>query len=211
MIRTTPVGSNLSFATTFHERLQLAAQPYRDRLDARLPLLDPHLTLETYRSVLQRFYGFYMPLEAAMESSCVSALHEDMARRRKTAWLVQDLLTLKDTPQAIAGLPLCPDLPSLDSHAQWLGALYAVEGLTLDGRLIARYLRHQFGADARRCCRFFLNYGSHVRLMWDVLLDNLELAAVRPDHERAIVDSACRTLQCFDRWLAADGHSHVRR
>ncbi|HEU4683237.1 MAG TPA: biliverdin-producing heme oxygenase, partial [Nitrospira sp.] len=186
-------------------RLRAETDPYHDRLQRRLPLLDPQLSRSAYRDALGRLFGFYVPFEAAIESTCVPAMREDMVRRRKSHWLIQDLFGLGATPQAVAALPLCRNLPSLDGYAGLLGALYAVEGETLLGPVLSRYIRHALGEDAVRCCRFLSSYGRQIHLMWETLLENLAVASRIAGHDEMIIDGARRTLASLDRWLAGSG------
>ena len=83
----------------FQRRLKAVCKPYHDRLEARLPLLDPHLTRNQYRELIRQFYGFYVPLEAAIQSASRGEMRGEVARRRKTAWLSGDLLALGERPR----------------------------------------------------------------------------------------------------------------
>ena len=185
----------------FHARLQHETRPFHSRLESRLRLLDPHLTVDEYRAVLRQFYGFYKPLEAVIGQVAVGLLGSEAARRRKLQWLVQDLLALGDTEWTIASLPLCIRLPPLMTQARLMGSLYVVEGATLGGQMVARFLQQSLGDEARRCCKFFVSYGEQVRPMWAAFLEALALAADGPERERDIIESACDTFQCFERWL----------
>lgn len=185
----------------FHARLQHETRPFHSRLDSRLRLLDPDLTVDEYRALLRQFYGFYKPLEAVMGQVASGSWASEAARRRKLQWLVQDLLALGDSEGTIAGLPLCMKLPPLMTQARLIGSLYVVEGATLGGQMVARFLRRSLGDEARRCCRFFVSYGEQVRPMWAAFLEALALVADGPERERDIIESACDTFQCFERWL----------
>jgi len=191
----------------FHRRLKSVTQAYHDRLEARLPLLDPHLTRKAYRRLIERFFGFYVPLEAAWEAGCDPAMRTDLLQRRKAQWLLQDLFGLDATPQDIAALPICRHLPPLDSYPRILGALYVVEGATLGGQLVARHLQQSLGPDALHVSRFFQSYRAQVPAMWEALLENLEAAGVDGEQEAVIVESACRSFDAFERWLAGGPQS----
>lgn len=185
----------------FHARLQHETRPFHSRLESGLRLLDPHLTVDEYRAILRQFYGFYKPLEAGIGQFAVGSLGSEADRRRKLQWLVQDLLALGDTEWTIASLPLCIRLPPLMTQARLMGSFYVVEGATLGGQMVARFLRQSLGDEARRCCRFFVSYGGQVRPMWAAFLEALALVADGPEREREIIESACDTFQCFERWL----------
>lgn len=185
----------------FHQRLRHATQPIHRRLEARLPLLDSRLTATRYRNLLRTFFGFYVPLEASMEKSAPPALSADVARRRKSRWLLEDLLSLGDSTQIIETLPLCGELPQMTSQADVLGALYVVEGATLGGQFVVTSLCNSLGRNADRSVRFFTSYGPRVPEMWSSLLRILEAAAYDELEEQAILASACRTFASFEQWL----------
>ncbi len=46
--------------------LKNATQPYHHHLESHLSLLEDNLTRQTYRQLLQQFYGVYAPMESAL-------------------------------------------------------------------------------------------------------------------------------------------------
>ncbi|RYY93647.1 MAG: biliverdin-producing heme oxygenase, partial [Chitinophagaceae bacterium] len=96
--------------------------------------LRPHFgqltSVDAYAQLLRSFYGFYAPLETAIEERLPAGLLPDLGLRRKAALLLSDLEALG---KPVAGIPLCA-APSLDSPDAALGALYVLEGSTLGGR-----------------------------------------------------------------------------
>lgn len=187
---------------TIHERLRAATGPAHDRLESCLPLLDPGLTLDEYRQLLCRFYGFYAPLESAMARASCDEMQTEVARRRKSPWLLQDLLALGETDTSVATCSLCSDLPPIMSKGRLIGALYVVEGATLGGRMVSRFLRQSLGPQADHCTRFFQSYGEHVPSMWAAFLTVLAGAAQDQAAERDIIESACATFHRFEAWLS---------
>ncbi len=187
---------------TIHERLRAATGPAHDRLESLLPLLDPGLTLDEYRQLLRRFYGFYAPLERAMARAACEEMQAEVARRHKSPWLLQDLLALGETETTVLTCSLCCDLPSITSNGQLIGALYVVEGATLGGQMVMRFLRQSLGPQPSHCMRFFQSYGEHVRPMWASFLTVLGAAAQDHAAEREIIESACATFHSFEAWLS---------
>ena len=185
-----------------HRRLQQATQPCHARLEARLPLLDPALSRSRYRCVLEAFYGFYDPLEAAMMAVPCGSLRQEVARRRKSQWLAQDLEALGETGVGLSALPRCAALPEMQGPASVLGALYVVEGATLGGQMVSRLLGQSLGRDADRCTRFFRSYGQAVGPMWNAFLALLTERARDRQTERDIIAAACATFSSFEQWLA---------
>lgn len=190
--------------TGFHQRLKQATETAHRRLEARLPLLDNGLTITEYRRLLRTFFGFYVPLESTLDACQVPALRADLACRRKSWWLLEDLLSLGETHSAIGALPLCQEIPPITGQADMLGALYVVEGATLGGQVILKSLRRSLGTSADQHVRFFMSYGPHVSQMWAAFLRILEAGAYNPIQERMIMESACRTFTSFEQWLVFD-------
>jgi heme oxygenase len=70
-----------------------------------LPLLDPRVTVQQLRGVIRALYGFYAPLEGRIERAAGEPLRGEVQRRQKTPSLMNDLLALGDTVEAISQLP----------------------------------------------------------------------------------------------------------
>jgi heme oxygenase len=189
------------YRSSFHERLREATGALHHRVEAQLPLLDRGLTSARYREVLRAFFGFYVPLESTLETSAPTALRLDAACRRKSWWLVEDLLSLGDSPHAIGTLPFCSEMPPMTNQADVLGVLYVVEGATLGGQFVLQSLRRSLGQNADQSVRFFTSYGTRVPDMWSSFLRILEAAAYDEVQEQAIIASACRTFASFEQWL----------
>jgi heme oxygenase len=199
--KTCPLVEARDSRLLIHHKLKAATRESHASLEATLPLLDPALTRTTYRQLLEKFFGFYAPLEAAMADIGPKALRAEVLRRSKSRWLVQDLIALDYDLESIAGLPRCHHLPELRHSHQVLGALYVVEGATLGGMLITQRLKHTLGEEAERCSRFFQSYGAEVRPMWDACLTLLAQAASEPGAERQLTRSSCDTFHCFEQWI----------
>ncbi|OQW32291.1 MAG: hypothetical protein A4E19_19885 [Nitrospira sp. SG-bin1] len=187
--------------SSFHKRLELATRQVHHRLETRLPLLESGLTPERYRDVLRVFFGFYLPLEASLDSSAPPVLRATVACRSKSWWLLEDLMSLGDSTAVIGTLPLCQELPTITNQAEVLGSLYVVEGATLGGQIILKSLRGSLGPNADRFARFFTSYGVRVPDMWSQFLRILEAAAYDRLQEEAIIASARRTFSSFEQWL----------
>ncbi len=198
----TPQSVSRHQGTGFHQRLKEATRTAHRRLEARLPLLDKGLTVTQYRLLLRSFYGFYGPLESSMDACHIPALRADLACRRKSWWLLDDLLSVGESHQAIGALPLCQDLPTMACQADVLGAMYVVEGATLGGQVILKSLRCSLGSQADQHVRFFTSYGAQVPQMWAAFLRIVEAGAYNAVQARMIIESACRTFSAFERWLA---------
>jgi heme oxygenase len=181
--------------------LREQTRPLHDRVEKRLDLLALTRSPERYRTVLQRFYGFYVPVEERLlmllAANPVPGL--DYQERYKTPKLVRDLNVL--LPQlSLADLPLCPTLPSLDGSEQVVGCLYVLEGASLGAQIISRHLREAQGITPENGGAFFHAYGAETGRMWK----NFGTAATEfADHSATpelIIAAACETFECLEAW-----------
>jgi hypothetical protein len=104
----------------FLKRLRQATSGRHRALECQLPLLDPRLSRQSYHRIVSRFFGYYEPLEARLLS--LPWWHEIgvdyAAERRKTPRLESDLIALGETPEGLARLPRCAELPAVASIPQ---------------------------------------------------------------------------------------------
>ncbi|MFP3520481.1 biliverdin-producing heme oxygenase, partial [Pseudomonas sp. SIMBA_077] len=76
-------------------------------LEKRLPFFSEHLDAAWYRRLIQAYFGFYQPLEAALHDSGLIPAGYDPEQRRKTPALAGDLQALGLAPERIDALPRC--------------------------------------------------------------------------------------------------------
>jgi heme oxygenase len=156
-----------------------------------------------YAALLERFFGFYEPLERT--AACYARVGWlDAVDRRKVWWLVSDLRALGRSAEAIAQLARCDRLPPLNSAAQQLGCMYVIEGSTLGGAHIARHVLPRLGIDRDRGGAFFRSYGASTGKNWRALLAALECRIITPADRAAAVSGACDTFAALSHWLLSD-------
>ena len=193
------------------QQLRDETRPLHDELEARLDLLDPHLSRARYAAILHAFYGFYAPVERA-----VPAYGDEPSRwidgsdRRKARWLAADLSALGAA--AANELPRCGALPDLASEDAQLGCMYVLEGSTLGGQHVVRHLAARAaagGADGGPPWprRFFASYGSDVGPMWRGFCRRLEGRGEPHDGDgrRRVIDAARQTFGRFHDWVREAG------
>jgi heme oxygenase len=113
--------------------LKAATAEHHERLERRVDIAARLRSRDAYRELLERFYGYYRPLEARL------APHgQTFPIRPKAPLLARDIEALGGD---VAALPLARRLPPTDSLEQALGVLYVLEGATLGGAVIARMAR----------------------------------------------------------------------
>jgi heme oxygenase len=141
--------------------------------------------------VLARLYGFHVPFEmaAGIEPS-------------RSDWLFQDLRVLGYGLAEIEALPLCSDLPPLDTASRRLGARYVIAGSALGGRQLARALDGLLGADAVDGRRFFTGDGVDTIQSWKAVLEELAQATITQEARRESVEAAVETFKSFENWLS---------
>lgn len=133
-------------ASSILTRLRLDTRGEHDAVERVIDLMSARLTEDAYHQRLAQFYGFYNWLEAALQTRCALGLATLLPRLNKTNRLRQDLPHLGvDTEN----LPLCTDLPPIQTQAQVPGCLYVMEGATLGGRLITQHAQATLGIAAR--------------------------------------------------------------
>src|SRR5690606_2077328 len=99
-----------------------------------LPLTNQAITRPHYGKILARFYGYFSPLEEALNQTKNLSQHlRDFPQRRKAHLLLDDLHMLGLSKENI---PVCSELPLVTTLSQAFGTLYVLEGSTLGGQYI---------------------------------------------------------------------------
>jgi heme oxygenase (biliverdin-IX-beta and delta-forming) len=182
-------------------RLRLETRSEHDAAEKLLDLMGCSLTHDRYRQRLEQFYGFYAPLERALLTRCDSQLERTgwalAARLNKTAHLGQDLQYLG---VSIEDVPLCLQLPPLQTQADVLGCLYVLEGATLGGRIISQHTNATLGITPTTGGRFFEGYAGDTAKMWQALRQMLLHLAVDTHTENGMVASAVATFAGLRNW-----------
>jgi heme oxygenase len=183
-------------------RLKQATAERHVGIESRSVLLDPALSRAGYRACLQRFWGYYEPLERqVLRSKGLQEAGFCYAERHKAPQLAQDLAALGVTPAELAKAPLCQALPSLRSTARILGCLYVIEGATLGGQIVSRHLQAKLGVTPQTGGAFFSGYGPHTGSRWKAFGAHLSHFALASGHDDDILASANDTFDTLDLWL----------
>ncbi len=198
-------------------RLRLETRSEHDAVEQLLDLIGDSLTREGYRDRLKQFYGFYGPIEQALRTRCgsgdqgpgesagvawsLAARQALLLRLNKSALLQQDLHHLG---VRTGTLPLCRELPALETQTEVLGCLYVLEGATLGGRLITQHVRTTFDITPATGGSFFEGYGDATGRMWQAMRHLLVSSAPDTPTGNAIVANAIVTFACLRRWCEPD-------
>lgn len=153
-------------------------------------------SLNEYITLLKLLYGFHAPLEERIRS----VLHEDSGLdfnlRRKASVIKNELTDLGND----SDIPLCTDLPEINSYHSALGAMYVLEGSAHGGPVIARLISKQIGDSVPPTFPFFLFYGENLESMWETFRSQL-LKTFSPEEQAEIVSSAEATFIKFTNWV----------
>ncbi|WP_339470692.1 biliverdin-producing heme oxygenase [Pseudomonas sp. EL_65y_Pfl1_R83] len=170
-------------------------------LEKRLPFFSERMDADWYQRLLQAYYGFYGPMEAALYECDLIPEGFDQGVRTKTPTLLNDLNALGLDEQAIDALPRCAELPPLDTPAACLGALYVLEGATLGGQVLRREMAQRLHVNADNGGAFLDVYGAETGRRWKDFLDYLGRLPLDARAKQRAVDAACSTFSCFEQWL----------
>jgi heme oxygenase len=179
-------------------RLKDETRDEHESLERDLNLLQPDLTLERYRSIVERLFGFYSPWEQAVSALLSEHIPGFAEPREKAQKLWEDLNYLGTK----AKIPMCKKLPACQTWPEVLGSLYVTEGATLNGQIISRKLGQTLGLSARRGAAFFSSYGLEVGSKWQTFCIMLQ-ANTPPDKEDAVIGAARQTLLSMHQWLCS--------
>jgi len=182
------------------QRLRSETASHHAAIESQMPLLDPELSRQTYIHLLQRFWGYYSPLEQRLRSQSFEGRYL-WSDREKTPRLISDLLALGATT---TGLARCENLPCLDSTAEILGCLYVIEGASLGGQIIAKHLDANLGLTPETGASFFSGYGVNTGPYWLAFRTFLSEFAASLNQDDQIVVSANATFQTLGDWLSQD-------
>lgn len=164
-------------------------------LEDRMPFMRPELDLALYIRLIRAYYGFYAPLE-----QLIAGVSQIDRQRQKVPALVRDLTALGLSAAQIEALPRCNDLPTINNPHQLLGARYVIEGATLGGQVLRRVIKDKLGIEADSGAEFLDVYGRDTGPLWKAFLKQLA-EAEDPQYHAQIVEAACETFDCFQRWL----------
>lgn len=190
--------------TEILKRIKNETADWHSRIETLVPVFHEGFNLAGYRRLLARFYGFYLPYEAA--AGRVPGLKRrlpDWPERLKTPAIAADLCWLGATNADLLRIPRCSLLPLMSDLSSLFGALYVTEGSTLGGQLISRHLQQSLGLAPASGATFFSGHGDKTGTKWRTFTETL-CGMATPHNESVIVQSAVDTFRMLWLWLAED-------
>jgi len=170
-------------------------------LEKRLPFFSDTLDTHAFVRLMQAYYGFYLPLENALQNSHSIPPDFDLKPRLKAQTLHTDLRALGVSAESLASLPQCDQLPLATTSAACLGVLYVLEGATLGGQILRREIYARLGLAAKNGAAFLDIYGAATGRRWRDFIEYLSTRPMSVDERAAVVTAAQNTFSCFERWL----------
>ena len=126
-------------------------------------------------------------------------MSEKIENSFKTSLLKKDLEYFS---RDLSSIPLCKNLPSLDSAAHYYGVLYVTEGSTLGGQMIAKAIKSRVVVIDGAGATYFNGYGSRTMLVWAETCKRIEQFAQENEMQRPIViSSAIETFKKLQQWF----------
>lgn len=184
--------------------LRTATRKWQDRLDVSVNLSRLIDSRCRYRRLLERLFGFLVPMEFKLdEVGAPEAL--DLEARRKSSALLLDLISLGATKTCLDELGVCEELPEISTPEQVLGAVYVLEETLIGGQFICQLLQQRLGIAPEAGGRFFSGYGSNTRLMWRKYCEVLEASVTNKEQRDAVIQAAIETYSFLQSWLEGEG------
>lgn len=142
-------------------------------VEACMPLMQETLTRELYVTVLRCLYSIVNDWETWAAQHVPTSLLPLLAARKRSPLLLEDLRFFgAHTDQQPSAVPdaldgLCSTGPSSSAGAaNFLGAMYVIEGSTLGGQYIARHVEELLGLQPGEGDAYFRGYGDRTGSMW---------------------------------------------
>ena len=122
-------------------------------------------SVENLQHLLLGFYRFHQDWEP-MAARALGDRAEWFDERRKLQFLEADLRFFGKSPVDVSSSQSCAQLHAVTNETDALGSMYVLEGSTLGGQLVGRFLEKNLSLSDGRGYSYFLSYGDRVGVMW---------------------------------------------
>ncbi len=179
------------------ERLRLETHDLHQLMERKLPIFSTSFDIAAYRILLERYAGFYAPVEEKLTALRAVGLDVFDETRRKLPLIQLDLDRLHGSSEG----PPCGAIPKLETVSEGIGCMYVLEGSTLGGQIISRHLKQSLNITPENGGAFFISYGAELGKRWKQFRE-MVLADERSHNEADEIIAAARdTFQSFHDWL----------
>lgn len=162
-----------------------------------IPIIKNTYTVAGYGKLLCMFYGYYKPLEDALDGFSMQDVLPDYTQRRKARLITDDLKALG---HPVHDLPLCPVVPAPGSREEAFGALYVLEGSTLGGLIIKKILQRNLQQQGEGGFAFFTGYGERTHAWWQSFKAALDQYCTDNAQTGRLAAAANQTFQYLKSW-----------
>lgn len=175
-------------------------------VEGAIPLMGTDLVLEQYVAVLRRMHGVVCAWERLCERDGPRWMQPMLKERQRRALLEEDLRVLGSELRGseLPGSELPngggPRLPECASDADFLGAMYVMEGSRLGGLMIAKHVEGVLGLEAGRGDAYFRGGGGQTAAMWREVLEVLR-TRVPDDETELVILAAQRMFRSVGEWM----------
>lgn len=182
----------------FHEALKICTEGEHRSIEAAVNFKEITSSSESYSELLKKFYGYYLPIEKLLVEFMVplKEIGINLSERTKVNFLEHDLKLMGITPSAENQ---CKDLPKLRNVYEALGVLYVLEGSTLGGQVIHKYLMERNNFIRKNELQFHLGYKDQTIQMWNQFKTILN--SIPGDHEAEVITAAKNTFSTLKNWI----------
>lgn len=162
---------------------------------------DRTISLGQYSKLLQKFYGFFGPLEQRIETFTEFHIFlPDLSKRRKASSLLHDLTFLNRSYKGSL-VEICQDLPDLKTVHLAFGSLYVLEGSTLGARVITKILKEVLDLEDQKGGSYFSGYGPETGEKWKTFCQSIETFHQQFPNDEEMIEGARETFVKLRNWL----------
>ena len=162
-----------------------------------IPVIKNVFTIPDYVRLLRLFYGFYKPVEDALEAFAIHEVLSDYEQRRKAQAIMRDLETLN---QPSLDAPLCTFIPLIRGREEAFGALYVLEGSTLGGLIIKKILQRNLQQEGEPGFEFFTGYADRTAERWEGFKAVLDTQYKSAEQLHRVCATAVQTFTQLNKW-----------
>jgi heme oxygenase len=179
------------------ELLRQATAADHRAVEDSIPLMSNDLTLQTYLATLQRIYGIATAWETATEEQAPKQMQPMLRDRRRASRIVDDIRALGSELLP----PVQPEMPNLRSEAEFLGAMYVMEGSRLGGIFIAKHVVSVLRIKEGFGDTYFRGDPLKTGSMWREFLEYLRIR-VPEDGTANVIQGAKLMFQLYGTWMS---------
>lgn len=181
------------------EKIRQQTRPNHEALEhAMSPFIMQVGHVSEYARLLRFFYGYFKPVQDAIDKAVDRQKLPDYDERRKPEWILKDLQDLGERDHA--PIPLYLEAPPVKNAAEAIGALYVLEGSSLGGKVICNTIAGNLGISDKKGLSFFYGYGPAAAGKWKDFMAVINSYTGAEDEEH-VVSKANEVFAGFHEWF----------